>query len=165
MAKGDVVGVAYHPELEDPPGVARLQLEVKRDSDGNVVEERPGDPVMFSPAAGAWCKVREATEQEQRAGLAPAGVIAGEPLEEQPPQVGAELPADWVERGVRAKAARYIDAGHPEVAVQYLADRQGHELLPKDTVQAIAGELGLSVKDSDVKAALEAAGTRPTTEG
>lgn len=165
MARGDVVGVAYHPELEDPPGVARLQLEVKRDSDGNVTEERPGDPVMFSPDAGAWCTVREATEAEQRAGLAPAGVMPGEPLEVQPPQVAAELPADWVERGVRAKAAAFVAAGHPNVAVQYLADRQGHGVLPADVLEGIAGELGVKVTDKDVRAALERSGVAPTTEG
>jgi hypothetical protein len=165
MARGDVVGVAYHPELEDPPGVARLQLEVKRDSDGNVTEERPGDPVMFSSDSGKWCTVREATDEERRAGLAGAGVMPGEPLEEQPPQVGVEIAPDWVERGVRAKAKAYIDAGHPNVAVQYLADRQGHRFLPVDVVQGIAGELGLKVKDSDVAAALERSGVARPAEG
>jgi len=143
MAKGDVVGVAYHPALGDPDGVARLSLEVEADADGNVIREKPGDPCVWSNDAGGWCEVREATAEERAAGLAPAGIMPGRKLSKQPPQVPAVLTPEVMAKGITAKASAFIAAGHPKVAEEYLTNRAERGVLPLEQLEGIAGELGL----------------------
>lgn len=144
MAKGDVVGVAYHEEDR----AIRLQLD---DGKGGEV---PGDVVVWrqkgddpSSSEGSWCEPKPEDEitPEDRL-IYRRGAVPGKPLAKQPPQELGTLPQETVDEGVALKASRYVTVhGSSRTAVSYLEDRVAVGLVSAETAQAIAGELGLKI--------------------
>lgn len=144
MAKGDVVGVAFHPD----EGVVRLQHDDGRGG------EVPGDVIVWRPkdddprnVEGGWCEPKPDDEITPEDRLIYRGrPVPGKELSKQPPQETVELPQDVVDEGVALKAARYVTVhGSKKTAIRYLEDRVEHGFVTAETAQAIAGELGLKI--------------------